>query len=121
MGTTDDQLETGSGQFGFALLIEGYPEIICDVASTAAVVTAYSGTGWTAARAGLEVIGAIKQSIEPFKEDLDVPTLTFHVMDCDGSDTFGKAVWKSKPTISSRLNAVFQPAADGSGTLTVRD
>lgn len=121
MGTTDTQLQTGSGQFGFVLLIEGFPYVVHSGASDAAVVTAYAGTGWTQALPGLKVIGSIKQSIEPFKTDLDIPTLTFHVMDCDGNDTFGKAVWKSKPTISSRLNAVFQPAADGSGTITVRD
>lgn len=119
-GTTSTALQTGEGQYGFALLIEGYPYVICDAADTAAVVTAYTGTGWSQALPGLKVIGSIKQSIEPFKEDLDIPTLTFHVMDCDGDDTFGRAIWKSKPTIQSRLNAVFEPAADGSGVVTVR-
>lgn len=121
MGTTATALATGSGQFGYVLVVEGYQYLLTDAATTSAVVTAYAGTGWTQALPGLKVIGSIKQSIEPFKTDLDVPTLTFHVMDCDGNDTFGKAVWKSKPSISSRLNAVFQPAADGSGTITVRD
>lgn len=121
MGTTDSALQAGSGQFGYALLIEGYPYVIHDGADSPAVVTAYAGTGWSQAHPGLGVIGTIKQSIEPLKPGLDIPTMTFHVLDTDGSDTFGKAVWKSKPTISSRLDAVFTPAADGSGTLTVKE
>lgn len=119
--TTQTALATGSGQFGYVLLIEGFPYAISDCATTAPVVTALAATAWSQVLPGLKVVGSIKQSFEPFKEDLDIPELTFHVMDCDGNDTFGKAVWKSKPSISSRLNAVFEPAADGSGTLTVRD
>ncbi len=121
MGTTDTALQAGSGQFGFALLIEGFPYILTDAATTSAVVTAYSGTSWSQALPGLKVIGAIKQKIEPFKSDLDVSTLTFHVLDTDGNDTFGKAIWKSKPSVQTRLDALFQPAADGSGTVTVKD
>jgi hypothetical protein len=121
MGTSSDALAAGSGQFGFSLLIEGYSYILTDAATTSAVVTAYSGAGWSQALAGLKVIGAVKQSIEPFKNDLDVPTLTFQVMDVDGNDTFAKAIWKSKPSIQTRLDAVFNPGAFGDGTVTVKD
>lgn len=121
MGTTQTQLDTGSGVFGFSLAIEGYSYILTDAADTSAVVTAWSGTGWSAALAGLEVSGAIKQQINPISDDIDAPTLTFLIRDCDGNDTFGKDVWKTKPTYKSRLTAVFEPAADGSGTVTVRD
>src|SRR3990167_2422719 len=121
MGTTDTALQTQQGvQIGFALLIEGYPYILTDAGTVNEVVNAYSGTGWTQALPWLSVIGSIKQAIEPFKEELDIPTLTFHVMDTDGSDTFGIHMWRSKGAVFSRQNAVFQPAADGSGTITVR-
>lgn len=121
MGTSSTALAAGSGQFGFALLIEGYPYVITDAATTSAVVTAYAASSWSQALPGLKVVGSIKQSIEPFKNDLDVPTMTFHVMDCDGNDTFAKAIWKSKPSVQTRLDAVFNPATNGSGTVTVKD
>jgi hypothetical protein len=121
MGTTDTALATGSGRFGYVLLIEGFPYLITDSNDLAAVLTAYAASEWDAALPGLKVVGSVKQSIEPFKEDLDIPELVFHVMDCDGLDVFGKAVWKSKPSISTRLSSVFEPAANGSGTLTVKD
>jgi hypothetical protein len=119
--TTDTALRAGSGDFGFVLLIEGYEYLITSAADLTAVRVAYADTDWTQALGGLVVIGGIKQSIEPFKEDLDKPELTFQIMDFDGEDTFGRAVWCSKPTFSSRLNAVFEPNANGSGTITVDD
>jgi hypothetical protein len=118
--TTETALRTGQAQIGYSLTIDGYENILTDAASTAAVVSAYQNTSWSSAIPGLEIIGAIKQSIEPFKEDLDIPQLTFQVMDCDGSDVFGKAVWKSKPTFQSRLASAFEPSTDGSGTITVQ-
>jgi hypothetical protein len=121
MGSTDTALRSGSGTFGFVLLIEGFPYVVSDCATTAPVVTAYAGSGWTQALPGLKVIGSIKQSIEPFKADLDIPTLTFQVMDVDGNDIFGKAVWRTKPGASSRLTDVFSPAPDGTGVIDVRD
>jgi len=121
MGTTDTALRTGSGQFGFVLVIQGFSHVITDSADIPAVVTAYAATSWLAALGGLKVVGSIKQSIEPLKHDLDIPTLTFQIMDFDGSDTLGKALWKSKPTISSRLDATFAPAANGSGVVVVKD
>jgi hypothetical protein len=119
--TTDTALQTGTGQFGFALLIEGFPYVITDSDSMSAVTTAYAATSWSSAIGGLKVVGSIKQSISPFKGDLDVPTLTFQVFDYDGNDTFGTTVFKTKPTIQTRLSAVFQPGTDGSGTVTVKD
>ncbi len=118
--TTSTALRAGSGVFGFTLLIEGYDKIITDAADLTAVVTAYAAESWSAAIGGLTVIGGVKQSIEPVKNDFDIPELTFEVMDCDGTDALGKAIWKTKPTFSSRLNGVFEPAANGSGTVTVR-
>jgi hypothetical protein len=120
MGTTDTALRSGSGVFGFTLLIEGYPKIITSAADLDAVVDAYADEDWDEAISGLEVIGGIKQSIEPLKEELDKPELTFRVTDCDGTDHLGKALWKTKPTISSRLDDLFEPGTDGSGTLTVK-
>lgn len=126
MGTTDTALQSGSGQFGHVLVIEGYNRLICDDADAdgsghSKVLAAYSGTGWSNALPGLTVVGSIKQSIEPFKEDLDIPTMTFQIMDPDGGDVFGEDVWNSKPSFSSRLTSVFMPAADGSGTIAVKD
>jgi hypothetical protein len=119
--TTEAALAEGSGDFGYSLVIEGFPYVLTDWDDLAAVEAAYAGTDWEDVLAGLEVIGGIRQSIEPFKEDLDTPELIFHVMDADGEDTFGKAVFKTKPTISSRIDDVFLPNPDGSGTLTVKE
>ncbi len=120
MTTTSTALQTQEGvQVGFALLIEGYPYVLTD-GPLGAVTTAYAGTGYEYALPGLKVEGSIRQSIKPFQPDIDVPTLTFRVVP-DDNDTFGRDVFKMKPTYKSQLSSLFQAAADGSGTVTVKN
>lgn len=120
MGTTSTALQTQAGvQVGFALIIEGYPYVITD-GPLGAVTTAYAGTGYEHALPGLKIEGSIRQSIKPFQSDIDVPTLTFRITP-DDNDTFGRDVFRFKPTYRTQLSSLFQAAADGSGTLSVKD
>ncbi len=120
MTTTGTALQTQAGlQMGFALLVEGYPYVLTD-GQLGAVTTAYAGTGYEYALPGLRVDGAIRQSIKPFQNDIDVPTLTFRITP-DDADTFGRSVFRMKPTYKSQLASPFQAAADGSGTITVKN
>lgn len=119
-GTTDAALESWTGvRLGYSLVIDGFDYILTSSSDLDAVVTAYSGSGWTQALPGLSVIGAITQQIRPWQSDLDPPMLQFEITP-DDADTFGKALWRTKPTFSTRLAAAFAPAADGSGTMTLQ-
>lgn len=119
-GATTAAIREGEGiRLGFVLAIEGYEYILTDSGLTAPVVTAWVGTGWTQALTGLEIRGQIKQAIEPWQDTIEAPRLTFAVQP-DENDTFGIAVWKTKPSFNTRLDDVFEPGPDGSGTLTVK-
>jgi len=120
MGTTSTALSTQAAvQVGYSLVIEGYDYVLCDAADPNRVVVAYGGT-WPRALPGLKIRGSLRESIAPWQADFDVPSLTFEIQP-DANDTFGVAVWKSKPTKQTHLGALYQPNADGTGTLTVRD
>ena len=111
-------MEAGGGHFGWSLVIEGYENLLTTSDDTAAVVTAWSGTGWSAALAGLVFDGMFEQSIKPWDHLPDIPTFTFSVYDVTGLDTFGKAVWKSKPTFETRLTSTLS-ATDGATSVGV--
>ena len=120
MTTTSDALENQEGvQVGFGLLIEGYPYVITD-GPLGAVTTAYAGTGYQHALPGLKIEGSIRQSIKPWQNSIDVPTLTFRITP-DDSDRFGRDVFKMRPDYRTQLDSLFQAAADGSGTITVKN
>lgn len=121
MGTTSTALQTQAGvQIGFVLVIEGYRYVITD-GPVGAVTTAYAGSGYDRALPGLKVEGSLRQSIKPFQSDIDVPTLTFRITPDAPDDTFGRDVFRFKPTYKTQLDSPFQAAADGSGTLTVKN
>lgn len=107
-----------SSQIGFVLAIEGYEYLLCDTLDTAAVVSAWAGTGWTQALPGLKVRGTMRQSIIPWQQSIDVPTLTFEVQS-DPTDRFARDVWRTRPTFQTRLREPFRPAPDGTGFMEV--
>ncbi len=120
MGNTKDKFEDGGGNFGWSLIISGSPYILTTSNDTAAVATAYTGTGWTSALSGLVFGGELEQSIVPWDHTPDVPMMTFRVYDVTGADTFGVSVWKSKPDYEARLTATFEPTEAG-GTIQVEN
>lgn len=120
MGTTATAIQSGEGvQLCWVLAIEGYERLITDHANLGAVTTAWVGTDWSRALPGLHVRGTLRQAIEPLDETIPSEELTFAVQP-DDDDTFGVAVHKLKPSFKTRLTDVFSPAADGSGTLNVK-
>ncbi|HEX5728454.1 hypothetical protein [Microbacterium sp.] len=112
--------DVGSARIGFVLAIEGYKYLLTDAKNVTPVLTAWVGSGWTQALPGLKVKGTIRQSLTPWAQTIDVPTLTFEILP-DPTDQFGIDVWKSRPRFSTRLTAPFEAAADGSGTIEVED
>lgn len=117
MGDTSNAIENQSGvRLGLVLAIEGYPNLLCDTLDTAAVIDAWSGTGWTQALPGLKVRGSIRQSITPWATTIDVPTLTFEIQ-ATQDDLFGIHVWKSRPSFKTRLSAPYAADPDGSGVM----
>ena len=120
MGTTATALRAGNCRIGYSMVIEGFEYILTDSGAMNPVVLAYAATEWSQALPGLEVRGPIRERLEPWARSLSIPTITVRVKQ-DRADIFGKAVFKSKPSYESRLTATFEPAADGSGTLNVKD
>lgn len=120
MGTTATALRTQPGlAICYVLAIEGYEYLITDHVTPPKVVTAWAGTGWTQAIPGLKVSALLGQRIEPWQTDLGVQRIKVAVEPLAG-DVFGKAVWKTKPTFSTRLRNTFRPDPDGSGTIEVK-
>jgi hypothetical protein len=121
MGTTSTALQTQSGvRIGFVAAIEGFDYLLTDQLDVGPVITAWAGTGWTQALPGLKVRGTIRQAIVPWATSIDVPTLTLEVQS-DEADTFGIAVWKSKPTFRTRLTQPFEAEPDGTGFVNVNN
>jgi hypothetical protein len=119
MATTATAIQSvGRVRVGFVLAIEGYEYLLCDTLDTGRVVAAWGGTGWSQALPGLKVRGTVRQTITPWPTTIDVPTLTFEIQ-ADEADTFGIAVWKSRPSFKTRLSAPYAAAADGSGIIDV--
>lgn len=120
MGTTATALASRRGNVvGFSLLIEGFEYILTNVRDVGPVLTAFASSAWDKALPGLGISGTIRRGIKPWQPGFDAPTLAFTILP-DRADTFGKAVWKSRPSYRSPLTAIFQAAADGSGTINVK-
>lgn len=106
MGTTSTALETQQGlRYALVLCIEGYEYLVTD-GDTGAAVTAWSATDWSNALPGLMVSGTFEQSLTPWSNDLDVPSLRFIVRP-DPDDTFGTSVFKATPSARTRLTGPF--------------
>lgn len=118
MGTTRDAIRNDSGvQLAFVLVIEGYPWLICD-GDTSGAVTAWSGSQWSQARAGLEVSGGMAQKLEPWSNELPAGGMTFTIY---GED-FAVDMFKAKPSIRSELTVSFDTSNSVPGfNMTVKD
>lgn len=125
MGTTTTALQTEPGnQVATVLLIEGFPYILTDHGDLEAVFNAWEESDWGEGNIlgelpGLKVHGHITQRFEPYNDTIDAPRLTF-VIQPDEDEILAKAIFKTKPSFETRLTSVFQPAADGSGVLSVK-
>lgn len=107
MTTTREALLTRQGvRLGYVLVIDGYSRLLTTAADTSKAVDAWAGTDWTEALPGLEVQGNFEQRFRPFSNELDIPTLSFSVL--DPSDQFGRDMFTSQPSIRSRLYETFE-------------
>lgn len=124
MGTTADAFRSRRGSvLGHSLVIEGYECVLTDGEVKAAVQAAYAGTEWNGATVlrGLAVHGIRTEKLDPWPTAIHVPNITFVVTSDGPADTFGRAVFRSKPTFRTRLTGLYQPAPDGSGTIPVKN
>lgn len=118
MGATRSAILADEGvRLGFVLCIEGYEYLLTDAGDTAKPLAAWTGTPWTQALPGLQIIGNIEQSFRPFDNDISPSSLVFRILP-DEDDTFGRDVFQVTPQYSTRLDEVFD---SGDGTITVRD
>lgn len=117
MGTTKTALETRDAvELVWTLAIEGFDYVLTS-GSPAKTVTAWSSSAWSQALPGLSVIGTFEQRWQPFGNDLEVHRIQCRVIP-DPDDTFGIAVFKSKPTYTAKLTADFTP---GDTTINVKN
>lgn len=93
MGTTRQAFQGDDGvDFDLVVAIEGYPNLLTDGDPDDAV-TAWAGTGFTAAIGGLQMQGMLSQSLEAWEPAVQVTQLTIGVMDVDRSDAFAKTLF----------------------------
>lgn len=116
MGTTLTALQAGSTNFVYVVAIEGYSYLLTNAPTTAAAVTAWSGTDWSQALGGLYVELDNEQRIHPWEPFQGGGTCTLTVIP-DSSDTFGIATHK-KSGASTHLDVV---ADRDDTTLSVKD
>lgn len=121
MGTTATALQSSNAQFGYCLCIEGYPNLITDAADPTLVETAWAATLWTNAIPGLEIEGVIKQSLEPWGNELRIPQLSFRVLPTQAhGDVLGVDIFKGKATNRSELVVAFGPDEDAGTGFTAK-
>ncbi len=118
MGTTLDQLQAGGGTVQWVAAIGGYPHLLTD-GSTSAAVTAWAGTDWTQAIGGLVVMGKWQQEIHPYEPFRPGgSTLSLFIPDSPDS-TFGQEVFRSP--VQDTAQTYLTATADNSAlTLTVK-
>ncbi len=103
MGTTGTAIAADDGfDYQTVVLIEGYENAITD-GPTAAVVTALSGTEWSAAIGGLSVNWDLEQQLDPWAPEPDVSSISFSVMDVN-ADEFGIAAFGTARGFRTLLN-----------------
>lgn len=107
MGTTLTAIESQHGvALHYVLAIEGF-EYLLTSGKPSKVVTAWASSAWSKALPGLHVAGNFTQRWDPFGNELSVSSINCHVQ-CDPTDIFGKAVFKSSPTFRAELTADFE-------------
>ena len=87
MGTTADQLRTGSIEAGWVLAIDGYEVLLTNRPDVSAMVAAWAGTDWTEGAGGLKIRGERSQDIDPWSVDWGQAGMTFEIV----GDAFGRA------------------------------
>jgi len=105
MGTTRTMLEAGSANFVFVVAIEGYDELLTNAEDTAAVVTAWSGSDWTAARGGLFVDLKLDQKLDPDRPFGSMGNCTLWVLEPADDDAFGVATHRRTSSAETYLAA----------------
>lgn len=118
MGTTRTALNAGSTSFVWVAAVEGYDELFTN-GDTAAVATAWSGTGWTSARGGLYVDLDISQALDPSEPFVDTGscTLTMVPVANGALDLFGVAVGRKTSPYETYLASTLNNTAT---TVTVK-
>lgn len=105
MGNTLDDILAGANPTIVAIVaVEGYGNLLT-TGSAAAAVTAWAGTDWTAALEGLDIDWSMDQALDPWNPFSSSSSLTFRVMDCDGTDRFGIDTHRREGGTSTKLAA----------------
>jgi hypothetical protein len=103
MGTTLTALQSGSLAYQYVVAIEGYPYLLTD-GSTAAAVTAWSGTDWTQALDGLYVELNNEQRLDPWAPVQQGGNAILRLQP-DATDQFGKDYARSSSGAETYLKA----------------
>ncbi len=86
MATTAAWLQSEDyAHLAFTLVFEGYNLAYTTADVTSEMATAWSGTDWTTFKNGLDMVGETRQEIEPFNPRVAPDSLTFRLVDYDGT------------------------------------
>ena len=112
MGTTLTDLTSGESiAWDVVIAIEGYGNLLT-TGSTAAAITAWAGTDWSAALGGLAVTHwNLRSKLDPWEPFTNESSLTFSVMDVDSAyaDTFGIDTHRKEGGTTSPLATSLDP------------
>jgi hypothetical protein len=82
MGTTATWLQSQEyGDVAFVLAFEGLDILLTTTSDTSGILTAWTGTDWTACYSGLEIVGEVGQEVELFEGTIRDNSLTFSAVD----------------------------------------
>jgi hypothetical protein len=86
LATTNDWLAARDGvRIALTLVFEGVDLMVTTADNTSEMLTAYSGYDWTVCKNGLIASGNVDESIELFDPQINPSTMTFDVVDYDGT------------------------------------
>lgn len=117
MGTTRDAFLAGSTSFVLVATIEGYDRLLYQGNTAAAALTAYAGTDWTLASAGLTVDLKIDQSLSPDEPFPRMGTCNLWIVPTPGDDNVGVAFARKRSPYQSYLDATL---TNESTTVTIK-
>jgi hypothetical protein len=110
MATTEATLLAGTpSELAWTLVFDGYDLIYTTTSDTTGIATAYASTDWTTVKSGLQLIGQTQQSIDPFQPQIKPDSITFRVLDVDG--TLAQLLLGNPSTV---ISAPLQETADPS-------
>lgn len=113
MGTTRDALNAGSTSYVLVVAVGGWSELFTNHDDTAAVATAWSGTGWTTVKGGLFCDLTINQALSPDEPIVSTGTCTITLapQGIGAADVLGVAVGRKTAPYETYLDATL--AVDG--------